>query len=82
MNNHGVDPGTVYLRVERRGNRILGYTSKDGKNWEKLDPMETSYPATLKVGLYAINTSSDPLAVRFEDYNFTEGKGSRTKQAR
>ena len=82
VNNHGIDPGTVYLRLERRGNRLLGSTSKDGKSWEKLDPMEPSYPATLKVGLYAINTSSDPLTVRFEDFNLTEGKAGSTKRAR
>jgi regulation of enolase protein 1 (concanavalin A-like superfamily) len=83
LNNRGVDPGGVYLRVERRNNRILGYTSKDGKKWARLDPMETSYPASLKVGLYAINGCTDPITVRFDDFQFTEGKAptaSKTKR--
>ena len=83
LNNRGIDSGGVYLRVERRNNRILGYTSKDGKNWARLDPMETSYPATLKVGLYAINGCTDPVTVRFEHFSFNQGKATtktRTKK--
>jgi regulation of enolase protein 1 (concanavalin A-like superfamily) len=76
LNNRGIEPGGVYLRLERRNNRLLGYTSKDGKNWSRLDPMEPSYPATLKVGLYAINGCTDPISVRFEDFNFTEGSSA------
>ncbi len=80
LNNRGIEPGGVHLRLERRNNRILGYTSKDGKTWSRLDPMETSYPATLKVGLYAINGCTDPVTIRFEDLSFNEGKsGAGTK---
>jgi regulation of enolase protein 1 (concanavalin A-like superfamily) len=78
LNNRGIDPGGVYLRVERRNNRILGSTSKDGKYWTKLDPMETSYPGTIKVGLYAINGCSDPIDVRFEDFDFDQSKAGGT----
>ncbi len=76
LNNRGIDPGGVYLRVERRNNRIMGYTSKDGKSWAKLEPMEPGYPSTLKVGLYAINGCSEPTDVRFDNFSFTEGKAT------
>ena len=76
LNNKGIDQGGVYLKVERRGNRIMGSTSKDGKNWTRLDPMETSYPATIKVGLYAINGCNQPTTVEFENFQFAEGKGT------
>ena len=82
LNNRGIDPGGVYLRVERRNNRILGYTSKDGKTWARLDPMETSYPSTLKVGLYAINGCTDPVSMRFEDFQFSQGKASAKAKKR
>jgi regulation of enolase protein 1 (concanavalin A-like superfamily) len=82
LNNRGIEPGGVYLRIERRNNRILGFTSKDGKNWARLDPMETSYPATLKVGLYAINGCTDPITVRFEDFSFNQGKASGTAKTK
>jgi regulation of enolase protein 1 (concanavalin A-like superfamily) len=80
LNNRGIEPGGVFLRIERRNNRILGYTSKDGKNWAKLDPMETSYPATIKVGLYAINGCTEPIDVRFDNFSFSEGKTATAKK--
>ena len=78
LNNRGIEPGGVFLRVERRNNRILGFTSKDGKTWARLEPMETGYPATLKVGLYAINGCTDPITVQFEDFDFTQKKAGGT----
>lgn len=82
LNNRGIDPGDVYLRLQRRGNRILGYTSKDGKTWARLESMEPSYPSTLKVGLYAINGSTDPMSVQFLNYSFTEGKSGGSARRR
>jgi regulation of enolase protein 1 (concanavalin A-like superfamily) len=81
VNNRGIDTGDVFLRLERRGNRILGYTSKDGASWTRLDPMETTYPGTLKVGLYAVNTSSSPLAVRFEQFSLGKPGGAVAPKA-
>jgi regulation of enolase protein 1 (concanavalin A-like superfamily) len=75
VNNGKLDPGTAYLRLQRRGNRILGYTSKDGKNWARLDPIETSWGPKLKVGLDAVNSGNEPFQVRFENFEFSEGRG-------
>jgi regulation of enolase protein 1 (concanavalin A-like superfamily) len=84
VNNRGIDPGGVYLRLERRGGRYLGYTSKDGQNWARLDPLETNYPATVKVGLYAINGCTDPVAVQFDQFSLNQGKagGASTRRSR
>ena len=82
VNNRGIQPGGVYLRLERRNNRLLGYTSKDGRNWSRLDPMEPTYPATLKVGLYAINGCTDPISVRFDNFQFTEGRATAKAKTR
>jgi hypothetical protein len=51
MNNGPLQPGDAYLRLERRGNRILGATSNDGKDWARLDPIDNGYPSKIKVGL-------------------------------
>ena len=75
MNNRGFPPGATYLRLERRGHRILGFTSKDGKNWARLEPMETSYPSKIKVGFYAINGCTEPFTARFEDFSFSNNGG-------
>jgi regulation of enolase protein 1 (concanavalin A-like superfamily) len=82
LNNRVIPAGGIYLRLERRGNRLLGYTSKDGKSWSKLDPMEPSYPASVKVGLYAINGCTEPISVRFEDFQLTLGKATAKAKPR
>jgi hypothetical protein len=82
LNNRRIDPGGVYLRLEWRNHRLLGYTSKDGKSWSRLERMEPTYPSALKVGLYAINGCTDPMSVRFEDFQFTEGKATAKARTR
>ena len=71
--NGGLPPGTAYLRLERRGSRIFGFTSPDGKQWTQLKPIDTVWPPRLQIGLDAVNSSGDPFTVRFEELKF-EGK--------
>jgi hypothetical protein len=44
--------------------------------------MEPSYPSSVKVGLYAINGCTDPISVRFEDFQLTLGKATAKAKAR
>ncbi|MBV9123026.1 MAG: DUF1349 domain-containing protein, partial [Planctomycetes bacterium] len=67
--NEVMQGGTCYLRVERKGSRIMGGISFDGSNWKQLHPIDTVWPAKLKVGLLAINSSSEPFVVQFEDFD-------------
>jgi regulation of enolase protein 1 (concanavalin A-like superfamily) len=60
--------GDVYLRIERKGSRILGLYSFDGKKWVALQPIDTLWPTRLKVGLEAINSGNEPMPVRFEEF--------------
>ena len=71
VNNEVAPAGPCYLRVERKGSRISGAISYDGKKWKRLLPIDTLWPARLKVGLLAVNSSSEPLAVRFEELELT-----------
>ncbi len=73
VHNEVVPGGTCYLRLERKGSRISGAISSDGTNWKKLKPIDTVWPEKLKLGLAAINSSSEPFTVTFEDFHF-EGK--------
>jgi regulation of enolase protein 1 (concanavalin A-like superfamily) len=77
--NGPLTPGTTYLHMERRGKTILGMVSKDGKNWTKLRPIDTVWPAKLKVGVNAINSSNEPFVVRFEDFKF-QAKASNSRR--
>jgi regulation of enolase protein 1 (concanavalin A-like superfamily) len=68
LHNGGLTPGTSYLKLARRGSRIFGFTSKDGKKWTALKPIDTVWPSDLKVGLDAINSSNQPFVVKFEEF--------------
>ena len=67
QHNSQLTPGTAYLKLERRGSRIYGFTSKDGTHWTQLKPIDTVWPPQLKVGVDAINSSNEPFKVRFEE---------------
>lgn len=66
--NEGFPGGDCYLRMERKGSRIAGAISTDGAKWKQLKPIDTLWPAQLKVGLAATNSTSEPFAVRFEQF--------------
>lgn len=67
--NQNTKPGDCWLRMERRGSRINGAVSFDGTTWTKLKPIDTVWPKKLKVGLLAINTSSEPFTPSFEQFD-------------
>lgn len=69
VHNEGFRPGDCYLRLERRGSRIFGAISSDGKNWKGVKPIDTVWPSKLKVGLMAISTSNDPFSVQFTQFD-------------
>lgn len=59
--------GPVFLRLERRGAKILGAVSADGISWDVLDPKEVpeEWPKELQTGVVAISTSKDEFNPRF-----------------
>lgn len=69
--NQGYAGGDCYLRMERRGSRVTGFTSADGTAWKPLKPIDTLWPSRLQVGLSAANSNSEPLAVKFEEFVLT-----------
>jgi len=69
VHNELFKEGDGYLRLERKGSRILGAISSDGAIWKQLKPIDTVWPSKLRVGLMAISTSSDPFSVKFEQFD-------------
>ena len=59
--------GPVFLRLERRGQKILGAVSADGVSWDALEPKELpgDWPKDLQAGLVAISTSAEEFHPRF-----------------
>jgi regulation of enolase protein 1 (concanavalin A-like superfamily) len=70
--NAFVEAGDVYLKIERRGSRVLGFYGTDGHEWAETAPLEITWPARLKVGLDAVNSAFSPLAVRFEGFSISK----------
>jgi regulation of enolase protein 1 (concanavalin A-like superfamily) len=66
-----------WVRMERKGSRIQGSVSIDGKTWDELPPIQTVWPANLKVGLAAGSTSSLPFSVTFEEFELKGNSGQQ-----
>ena len=69
----------TFLRLERRGDQVLGSVSQDGKDWHMLMPIDVELPETVKIGVAACNTSSEPFAPRFDRFQLkkTEKKPAK-----
>ena len=57
----------TYLRLERRGGRIFGSASEDGIRWQSFDPITVELNKDLKLGIGAINTSTEPFKAEFSE---------------
>lgn len=61
--------GDCWVRMERKGNKILASSSFDEKTWKELKSFEVDWPQKLKLGVQATTSSSQlPWTVKFEDY--------------
>jgi WD40 repeat protein/regulation of enolase protein 1 (concanavalin A-like superfamily) len=63
----------AYLRLERRGNQVLGSVSPDGREWTPLEPFAVAFPARVRVGVTAVNTARQSLSVRYEELQIGRG---------
>jgi len=57
----------TYLRLERRGDKVLNATSPDGIHWTSYDPILLKMPSTVEFGIVGVSSSDIPLSIRFED---------------
>jgi regulation of enolase protein 1 (concanavalin A-like superfamily) len=64
----------AYLRLERKGDRLLASVSEDGKEWSELSPLELKLPAKLKLGVTANSTCTDPFSAHFDRFKLRKGK--------
>ncbi|HWG46800.1 MAG TPA: DUF1349 domain-containing protein [Gemmataceae bacterium] len=65
----------TFLRLERKGDKLLASVSHDGKEWKELNPLEVKLPAKLKIGVSGGGTSMDVFAPRFDQFRLTQRKG-------
>jgi regulation of enolase protein 1 (concanavalin A-like superfamily) len=58
----------THLRIERKGDKLLGAVSEDGKSWTDLSPLEVKLPAKVKVGVTANSTCTEPFSPHFDRF--------------
>ncbi len=67
----------TWLRLERRGQQLLGSMSQDGVNWTSGEPKELRSAAWNKdeilVGVAAISTSRKPFTPRYSEFSLQQG---------
>lgn len=63
---------STYFRIERSGSKFTAFISHDDKEWKRVTHRLVDVPSKIKVGVAALNTSSDPMTVTFEDLQITE----------
>ncbi len=65
----------TYLRLERKGDKLLASVSEDGKEWKELPALELKLPAKLKLGVAAGTTSTEEFSPHFDRFRLRKGKG-------
>jgi regulation of enolase protein 1 (concanavalin A-like superfamily) len=66
----------IHLRLERRGAKIIGSISPDGIAWSALEPLEAQVADSVKLGVAAVNTSSQPFKAELKGLEvFTRAVG-------
>jgi regulation of enolase protein 1 (concanavalin A-like superfamily) len=64
----------TWLRLQRKGDKVHGFVTEDGKKWTELKALELKLPAKVKRGVAAITTSSDPFSPRFDLFKLRKMK--------
>lgn len=66
--------GAVFLRLERRGQKLTGAVSLDGDKWKTIGSKKipADWPRKLKVGVVAISTSEEEFNPRFSDLKLSK----------
>jgi regulation of enolase protein 1 (concanavalin A-like superfamily) len=57
----------TWLRVQRRGNQLIGSVSEDGALWKDLPPLMVKWPQDVQIGIAAVNNTPIGYEARFEN---------------
>jgi WD40 repeat protein/regulation of enolase protein 1 (concanavalin A-like superfamily) len=71
----------TYLRLQRRGGKLLGSVSEDGQQWTQLQPLDFVFPEKVKVGVAALTTSANPFSPSFDQFQLQRSQGSLARIA-
>ena len=69
-----------WLRLERKGDKVIASWSQDGKSWQNYPAQDVKLPDKVKVGVAALNASSKSFVASFEELKLTPaGEGAKAK---
>jgi regulation of enolase protein 1 (concanavalin A-like superfamily) len=77
---HEIPDRLTHLRLERRQGKIYASFSQDGgKTWQlhSFGPIALELPKKVRVGVAAVNTTTKPLKVEFEDWQIMPAAGAK-----
>ena len=63
-----IEDKATQLRLERRGDQILGSVSSDGVQWRPLKPLRVNFPTKVGLGVAAVNTTTQPFVAEFTQF--------------
>jgi len=63
----------TYLRATRKADTFTFETSEDGKDWAEVQVEEPKLAEPLKVGVLAINTTTEEFSAKLEDLKLSQG---------
>ena len=66
----------TFLRLARRGNKFNAAYGPDGKQWTELEPLEVDLPLEVKVGVAAVNTSTEAFDAQFDKFAVVRTKAA------
>lgn len=62
----------MWLRLERRNARVFLWISADGVKWRRHTSLRMPFLATVKVGVFALNSTKKEFAASFSDFYLLE----------
>ncbi|EAQ77537.1 DUF1349 domain-containing protein [Blastopirellula marina] len=62
----------MWLRLERRADRIYLWLSDDGSQWRRHTSLRMPLPAQVQVGVFALNVTKKEFAASFRDFYLLE----------
>jgi regulation of enolase protein 1 (concanavalin A-like superfamily) len=68
----GIENKDTFLRVTRKGDKFTFETSEDGKDWAEVHSEEAKLAEQSKVGVLAINTTTEEFSVKIEDLKLNQ----------
>ena len=66
------DPASVYLRLERHGNLVLGAVALQPGKWRYFEAKNIPLPKTVWIGVSTVNVSGNPLETHFEQFQILQ----------